>query len=41
MLKAGETAGWADLVDQEGAARKLQDMSGPRGLILVLYRGYW
>ncbi|MGH9477358.1 MAG: hypothetical protein ACRD1C_13685 [Terriglobales bacterium] len=41
MLQPGDVAPPLTATDHGGQPRTLADISGPRGLVLLLYRGYW
>lgn len=41
MIRAGEAAPPLRLLDQGERERGLADLTGPRGLVLLFYRGYW
>ena len=41
MMRVGEAAPALRVLDQEERERTLTDLSGPRGLVLLFYRGYW
>ena len=40
-MRVGEAAPALRVLDQEERERTLTELSGPRGLVLLFYRGYW
>ncbi|MGH9413489.1 MAG: hypothetical protein ACRD0Y_07085 [Terriglobales bacterium] len=41
MPQKGEIAPPLTVTDQDGEPRSLASLSGPKGLVLLFYRGYW
>ena len=41
MPQAGQRAPEIAALDHAGAARRLGDLAGERGLVLLFYRGAW
>jgi len=41
IFHAGEIAKDFALPDSTGATRRLSELAGGEGLILIFYRGYW
>ncbi|MGH9485964.1 MAG: hypothetical protein ACRD04_00020 [Terriglobales bacterium] len=41
MVQTGDIAPPLTVTDQDGQSRTLANLTGPRGLVLLFYRGYW